>query len=185
MTNTESLAERNFRQKKQAYQKIQERLVVLTPFEKYINQRQKIKVKNPKCGHIFESRAGNLANAKTECPVCNTEKKRERLRNLNQERTNSHHEWLKSEGKHFEVYYRLVRALTRKAYRENKETINPEDLPLGRCGTPNTYQVDHILSIKHCFLESISAEECSALENLQVIPWEENLNRRDMTLQGK
>jgi hypothetical protein len=169
-------------QRDQAKKRLEERFELLSH---YVNQKTKIKVRNPRCGHVFESKGANLINRGVECPICNREQKSQKMRGFNQERTDIHHEWLKGKGKHFESYYRRVRAVTRKLYRKNKEIINPRNLPLGRSGTPGTYQVDHIRSVKECFLQDVPVEECAALENLQVITWEENLDRRDMSLQGK
>lgn len=58
-------------EKRKALVKIEERgFKILTPLKNYTGQQMQIKVKNLGCGHIFESRAGNLANRNINCPVC-------------------------------------------------------------------------------------------------------------------
>jgi hypothetical protein len=169
----------NLKQHFRARKKIEARFQILSDYQ---NQQDKVKVRNPRCGHVFESRACNLVNRKVECPVCNREKKIQRCHENNQK---AHEVFQEIFGEEYKGYLKKVRALTRKAYREHQEKINPSDLLIGRAGTKNAHHIDHIRSIKECYLEDVPAEECAALENLQVIPWEENLNRRDMTLQGK
>ena len=42
----------------------------------------------------------------------------------------------------------------------------------------NGYQLDHIVSVRECFDSGISIEMCADITNLQMIPWERNLQKR-------
>ena len=44
-------------------------------------------------------------------------------------------------------------------------------------GEEGAYTLDHIVSVKKGFIEGISPEEIGSIENLQMIPWEENITK--------
>lgn len=71
-------------------------------------------------------------------------------------------------------YAYKVRVLSERIYRENVEKLNPNNLPRTLCGKEGGYQLDHIISIKRGFSENIPVEEIARMENLQLIPWQEN-----------
>jgi hypothetical protein len=77
-----------------------------------------------------------------------------------------------------QIYARRVRWLSEKNYVLYKDILNPNNYPRTLCGVKDGYQLDHKKSIVECFHEKLSAEFCSSLENLQFIPWQENLKRR-------
>jgi hypothetical protein len=74
----------------------------------------------------------------------------------------------------FRKFRGKVNYLTEQIYNENKDIINPDDLPRSVAGVNGGYQIDHIQSVKECFDKGISAEYCSRIENLQMLPWQEN-----------
>ena len=78
-------------------------------------------------------------------------------------------------------YRNRVSARTRRVYRENKEELNPFNLPLGKCGIEGAHQIDHIISVREGFEKRIPVEIISAKENLRIIPWLENLRKYDGT----
>lgn len=80
--------------------------------------------------------------------------------------------------KEYTKYARKVRYLTESIYAKYKEILNPKCHPRTLCGVPGGYQLDHILSIRECFDAGITIEDCARLENLQMIPWEKNLQKR-------
>lgn len=80
--------------------------------------------------------------------------------------------------KEYHIYNSRVRSLTMQTYRRHKDILNPDDLPRGVCGTDGAYQIDHIKSVRECFDEGVSPQECAALNNLELVTWQENLNRR-------
>lgn len=77
----------------------------------------------------------------------------------------------------FRRYRHKVVVLTNKNYRNNIDIINPNRYPRTLSGISGGYQIDHIKSVKFCFENGISPEDCSDLSNLQMLPWEEN-NRK-------
>ena len=76
------------------------------------------------------------------------------------------------------IYYRKVRWLTEKIYSEHKNIINPNSHPRTLCGVEGGYQLDHIMGVADCFINEKSVEYCASVENLQMIPWKENLEKR-------
>ena len=47
----------------------------------------------------------------------------------------------------------------------------------GVMGTDGAYQIDHIKSIDRCWKDGVSAHQCADIKNLQVLTWEENLDK--------
>jgi transposase len=80
----------------------------------------------------------------------------------------------------YKRYARRVRHLTESTYTKYKEVINPNGYPRTLCGVEGGYQLDHILSIRECFDAGLTIEDCAKFENLQMIPWEENLQKRKL-----
>lgn len=80
--------------------------------------------------------------------------------------------------KDFEIYSRKVRYLTELEYSKYHKEINPKSLPRTLCGVDGGYQLDHIISIRESFVKKISCEDCASKNNLQMISWKENLNKR-------
>lgn len=79
----------------------------------------------------------------------------------------------------YQKYQRKVRWLTEKNYVEHKDIINPYNYPRTLCGVDGGYQLDHIIGIFECFKSNISIEECASIKNLQLIPWRQNLEKRN------
>jgi hypothetical protein len=79
----------------------------------------------------------------------------------------------------FKKYRNRVAVRTRKTYEQYKSEINPNSLPIGKCGIEGAHQVDHIVTVREGFERGIAIEEISAKENLQVIPWLENIQKYD------
>lgn len=74
-------------------------------------------------------------------------------------------------------YVSKVRRLTEKVYYENVDVLNPNGYARTKSGVDGGYQIDHKLSVRFCYDNGISAEECASLENLQMLTWQENLNK--------
>lgn len=85
---------------------------------------------------------------------------------------------MKNETPEYKRYRNRVSKLTELTYRENVDIINPNNHPRTLCGIEGGYQLDHIKSVKECFLFGISPEDCSKVENLQMLSWKENLLKR-------
>jgi hypothetical protein len=78
----------------------------------------------------------------------------------------------------YKKYSNKVRRLTEKNYVKYFTIINPNNHPRTLCGVDGGYQVDHKLSVKFCYDNNISEEVCSSVDNLQMIEWSQNLNKR-------
>jgi transposase len=79
----------------------------------------------------------------------------------------------------YKKYQRKVRWLTEKTYVDYKNFINPHNHPRTLCGVDGGYQLDHIIGVYECYISGTSIENCSDLKNLQMIPWKENLEKRN------
>lgn len=74
-------------------------------------------------------------------------------------------------------YYIDVRRYTRRTYNEFKHIINPDDLPLGRCGSGDVYQIDHIIPIIEGYNKKIDPKIMGNIKNLQILHWKCNLSK--------
>lgn len=79
----------------------------------------------------------------------------------------------------FRKYRNRIAVRTRKVYEQFKHEINPMNLLLGKCGIDGAYQIDHIISVRQGFDQGISVEMISAKENLQILPWLDNVLKYD------
>jgi hypothetical protein len=79
----------------------------------------------------------------------------------------------------FKKYRNRIAVRTKKTYMLYEEEINPQNLPLGKCGIEGAHQIDHILTVRQGFEQGISIEEMSAKENLQIIHWLDNVKKYD------
>jgi hypothetical protein len=79
----------------------------------------------------------------------------------------------------FRKYRNRVAVRTRKTYEQFKEEINPSNFTLGKCGIDGAYQIDHITTVRIGFEQGIAVEEISSKENLQIIPWLDNIKKYD------
>ena len=59
-------------------------------------------------------------------------------------------------------------------YNANKTKLNPENHPRTRCGVTRGHQLDHIYPVYEGYINNIPPEFIGRVENLRVIPWEEN-----------
>jgi hypothetical protein len=74
----------------------------------------------------------------------------------------------------FQKYRRAVQRLTEQIYRDHVHLINPHNLMRTKCGILGGYQLDHIISVKAGFDSQCSAHEIACINNLQMLPWQEN-----------
>ena len=70
-----------------------------------------------------------------------------------------------------------VRKITEENYNKYKEQINPNNHPRTLCGIENGYQLDHRVSIKWGFLHGVNPKVIGNVDNLQMLPWKENLTK--------
>ena len=78
----------------------------------------------------------------------------------------------------YKRYARQVHGLSQKIYEQNIDIINPNRYKRTLCGIENGWQLDHIIPIKECFEKGMSIEEASAITNLRMLPWKDNLMRQ-------
>ncbi len=77
----------------------------------------------------------------------------------------------------FQRYRNRVTTRTQRVYELHKEEINPHNYPRGKCGVDGAWQLDHIVSVKEGFEKQIPVDVISAKENLQMLPWLENIRK--------
>jgi len=136
---------------------------------KTVNNMSMVKVRNKKCGHFFKVKYGNLLNRDVNCPICNTERKREQFRQFNDER---HEEsYLLKEG--FDAYKQKVYKFTRETYRKHKDKINPENHTRVLSGEKG-YHLDHIISVRNSFDLGVPPEVCADYRNMRMVKWKDN-----------
>jgi len=81
----------------------------------------------------------------------------------------------KSDTSEYKRYKGRVHQLSNKTYEAHKDEINPFDYPRTICGKMGGWQLDHKISIRECFNRGYSVEEASDINNLQMLPWKDNL----------
>lgn len=79
----------------------------------------------------------------------------------------------------FGKYRNRVAVRTERTYQQHKDEINPNDYPRGKAGVDGAYHLDHIVSVREGFENQIPVEKVSAKENLQMLPWLENVQKYD------
>ena len=77
----------------------------------------------------------------------------------------------------YKRYSGRVHRLTKKIYESHKSEINPNNYPRGLAGREGVYHLDHIISIRYGFDNNIPPEEIAKLENLQMLPWKDNISK--------
>lgn len=78
----------------------------------------------------------------------------------------------------YKKYCRKVRYLTETEYSKYSNEINPKKFPRTLCGVDGGYQLDHIKGVSECFCSGVSIEDCASKNNLQMLPWKNNLSKR-------
>lgn len=117
---------------------------------------------NCSCGRYWKTKPIHLLSGNSFCKPCNDEAKSIRMREANNERV------IKSlQNIHeFKVYRKLVRSYSYTNYLKNKHLFKLE--------RSKENHLDHIVPISFCFTNNIPPEVCACLENLDVIPANEN-----------
>lgn len=82
----------------------------------------------------------------------------------------------------YEEYSIKVRRKSERTYRLYKHILNPNDYKRGQ--GKNDWQLDHKASIIFCFKNGITVEQCSSLENLQLLPSYDNLAKGRKCIDG-
>ena len=135
----------------------------------------KIKVKNTTCGHVFECTPANLLSRHVNCPICNTQRKRESFQKINIDRQIEY----RKTASEWDIYRHDVYQQTRQTYKEHHQTINPNNLMRGKAGVDGAYHLDHRVPVRYCFDHSIPIRLCAHHTNLQMLHWNDNVGSRD------
>jgi len=77
----------------------------------------------------------------------------------------------------YKRYCNRVHKLSKKIYEQFKHEINPNDYPRGLAGEYGVYHLDHIVSIRYGFDNNLLPEKVARKENLQMLPWKENISK--------
>lgn len=159
---------------------IEERFEILSTYDGQVQTTSTITVRNKKCQHIFEAYPGNLLHRDVKCPICATKYRTEVLNKSSKDRSE---EWSKT-ATDWQLYKSKVASLSRKNYLQNKDQINPNNLPRGKAGEEGAYHLDHIVPVRYCFEHNIPEEVCAHPENLQMLGWRANVGSRDKLKEG-
>jgi hypothetical protein len=124
------------------------------------------------CGHTFVAQLNNIADGISICSICNNVNKTNRLREL----WNKVYEANKANETEYSKYTKSVWKYTRLAKKHHMDKINPNNLPI-TLADKGGYHVDHILSIKYCYLNNISAEICGDYTNLRTMEASANISK--------
>lgn len=88
-------------------------------------------------------------------------------------RGENHHNYNPNK-KEYSKYAYEVRRITEETYRQNIHILNPDNHPRTLNGVCGGYQLDHKISIKSAFLDGLDPKIVGSIENLQMLPWEDN-----------
>lgn len=79
----------------------------------------------------------------------------------------------------FAKYRNRITYRTSQTYKKNKDIINPTDLTIGTHGE-NVYHVDHKYPVSEGFKYNVPIEIMSSCENLQLLPYDENVKKSNV-----
>lgn len=127
---------------------------------------------NPTCNNITKFNGFSLGYKKFCCIKCS--KNPEKLKIINLFNGVNKSEIPISMRGEKKIYWYNVRRMTDILYKKFKHIINPNNKLIGLNGVEGAHQIDHIISIKEGFIRGLPPEYIANLDNLQVIPWEEN-----------
>ena len=88
----------------------------------------------------------------------------------------NHPRWKPNKSSLAEYSYK-VRRITEENYVKHKDAINPDNYPRTLCGVDGGYQLDHRISMKWAFEHGLNPKIAGSIENLQMLPWKENLSK--------
>ena len=77
----------------------------------------------------------------------------------------------------FKRYRNKVEFLTEQTYVKFLEEINPNNFPRTLAGIQGGYHLDHKVSVKEGFINGWSPEKMADKDNLQMLPWLENVRK--------
>lgn len=81
----------------------------------------------------------------------------------------------------YQKYKRAVYNASKKTYKLYETLLNPMQLKLGRCGDEDAHQIDHCIPVSKGYEFKIPVKVMADIENLQLLPWKENLTKSNKT----
>lgn len=133
------------------------------------------------CGKPFYKKPSR-PNMKTCSKKCLFENKNylEKLKNIDRSymQTEAYRNTLRKE--HTPEYIRYknrVTKLTEQTYQKHIDILNPNRYPRTLAGVEGGYHLDHIIPVKYAFDNNWKPEKVAKLENLQILPWRENIQK--------
>jgi hypothetical protein len=77
----------------------------------------------------------------------------------------------------FTGYMREVRALSEETYNRNLSKINPHGYKRALSGVAGAWHLDHKVPIIECFRRGWDPKKAASIDNLQMLPWVDNLSK--------
>jgi|688.fasta_scaffold216471_3 hypothetical protein len=128
---------------------------------------------------VTPSRSEKSFYCSRECMYSDPEYKN-KLKNIDRSYMNTE-DYAKCKGNpnpsKFKRYRNKVEFLTEQTYVKFIEEINPNNHPRTLAGIQGGYHLDHIVSVKEGFINGWSPEKLADKENLQMLPWLENVRK--------
>lgn len=103
----------------------------------------------------------------------NTGKNHVRIKKILEENSITYEEYL-NKLNDYERYKREVMNLTKRLDVSSLDNYDKR----GRAGVSGAYHLDHKIEISEGYVKGISPRELAKIDNLQFIPWEENMKKR-------
>lgn len=75
------------------------------------------------------------------------------------------------------LYYRYKTVILYLTTKNKSFLLNETDCKIGKAGQPGAHHIDHIYSIYHSWKNKVSPLVVGSLQNLQILPWEENISK--------
>jgi hypothetical protein len=116
----------------------------------------------------------DVINGRVDCPTCGELLRKAKLQSRNDKRAmalDERHDW--------QAYKSKVARYTRLTYLQYKDQLNPNNLLIAWAGIEGANHIDHIVPKKVGFDVGIPPELISHVDNLQLLPWAENLAFKD------
>lgn len=149
---------------------------LLTTIDEYENSKTKLKFSHKKCGRDDIMISLNHFTKGRGCKDCGYLRVSKKNRVFFKKYTDE-------QLKEFKIYRSRCYYIADRVYRNNKETLNPNDLSIGR---NNGNQVDHIVSIRLCYDYKIDPEIVSSIINLRMLSaYDNNSKGSKLTKEGK
>jgi hypothetical protein len=109
--------------------------------------------------------------------VFNYSKKQRGQKRTGNYASGENHPNYREDTKEYRRYRKKVDYLSEKTYVKYKQIINPNSYPRTLCGVEGGYQLDHKISVYEGYKNGILPEEVASVDNLQMLPWFENLKK--------